>query len=84
MIGLMREFETDEKERWEAIAVDAIVAHGKPGAALAFRPAGGGEDTLPTSVTFNSHAAADLALRTISDKELRRRLNLARMAAGGV
>jgi hypothetical protein len=81
----MREFETEEAERWEAIPVDALVAHAKPGAELAFRPVGGGEeDTMRSSVTFNSYAAAELALRAMSDKELRRRLNLARMAAGGV
>jgi len=81
----MREFENEDGVRWEAIAVDAVVAHGKPGAVLAFRPAGEADgDVLRTTITFNSMNAADFALRTMSEKDLRRRLSLARMAVGGV
>jgi hypothetical protein len=80
-----REIEDEEGGRWTAFAAEAIVAHGKPGAALAFRPTDhdlGSE--LRSTITFNSMQAAAFAIRTMSDKELRRRLSLARMAAGGV
>ena len=64
---------------------DAIVAHGKQGAVLAFRPVDGGpEDELRSTITFNSREAAEFALRTLGEKELRRRLSLARMAVRGV
>lgn len=70
--------------RWLAFADEAIVAHGRRGAVLAFRAEGGdGEDILRSNVTFNSLSAADLALRTMADKELARRLSLVRRAAGG-
>lgn len=68
---------------WEGFATDAIVAHGRAGAALAFRPAGESEGSLLSTVTFNSMAAAEHALRTMSEKEIRRRLSLARQAAAG-
>jgi hypothetical protein len=81
----MREFATEAGERWEALAAGAVVAHGRAGAVLAFRRAGAGDDELLRStVTFNSVAAAEFALRTMSEKELLRRLSLARMAAGAV
>lgn len=81
----VRNFAEQDGRGWEAFAADAIVAHGKPGAVLAFRPAGGAEDEVVRStITFNSRAAADFALRTMSVKELRRRLGLARAAIGGV
>ena len=80
-----RRFTDAEGREWEAFAADAIVAHGRVGAVLAFRPADGepGEE-LRSTITFNSMAAAEFALRTMGDKELRRRLSLARMAVGGV
>jgi hypothetical protein len=82
---MMREFQDREGNRWEAFAGDAIVAHGKPGAVLSFRSPGSPEgEYLRSGVTFNSMAAADFALRTMSDMELNRRLSLARMALGGV
>ena len=34
-----RDFEDEDGVRWTAFAADAIVAHGRPGAVLAFRPA---------------------------------------------
>jgi len=81
----MREFVTEENESWEAIPEAAVVAHGKQGAVLAFRPAGGSDqEVLRTTITFNSMAAAHFALRTLGVRELRRRLSLARLAAGGV
>lgn len=67
---------------WEAYAADAIVAHGRAGAALAFRRAGAVDGGIQSTVTFNSMAAADLALRTMSAKEIRRYLSLARQAEG--
>jgi hypothetical protein len=80
-----RELTDDEGVRWSAFADDAIVAHGRVGAALAFSPVSGQPgDIVRTTLTFNSAEAADFALRTMSEKELRRRLTLARMAAGGM
>lgn len=74
----MREFSDEQGRSWHAIAVDAIVAHGKPGAVLAFRPADQPEaEPVPSTVNFNSQAAADFALRTMGAKELNRRLSLA-------
>lgn len=81
---MTREFLYSDGTSWEAIALDAVVAHGKQGAVLAFRPAGQDVEPLRTSVTFNSSDAADFALRTLGEIELRRRLMLAREAAGGV
>jgi hypothetical protein len=68
---------------WVALAVESIVAHLKKGAVLAFRPADEpGAEPTRTPVDFNSAAAADFALRTMSDKELRRRLDWAKTDAG--
>jgi hypothetical protein len=79
-----REFTTENGEAWEAIAIDAVVAHGKVGAVLAMRPLKNPEsDPLRTTITFNSREAAAFALRTLGEKELRRRLSLARGAAAG-
>lgn len=81
----MREFQDEEGRPWLAVAVEAIVAHGRRGAVLAFRPADLPEaDPLPTSITFNSQKAADFALQTLGEKELRRRLALAKAAVTGV
>jgi hypothetical protein len=81
----MREFRDHDGEVWHALAVSAVVAHGKMGTRLAFRR-GSEEDSEPIlgSITFNSEAAADFALRTLGEKELRRRLDLARAAVHGV
>ena len=77
----MRDFTDEEGRSWRAIAVDAVVAHGKPGAALAFAAADQpNAEPIASNVTFNSHAAAEFALRTMSVKELRRRLSLGRAA----
>jgi hypothetical protein len=81
----MREFRDEEGNLWEAVALEAVVAHGKRGAVLAFRPAGDAQaEPLRGSITFNSRDAAEFALRTLGEKELCRRLSLARGAAGGV
>ena len=75
----MREFKDEEGRGWQAVAVDAVVAHGRPGAALAFAPAEGADvSPVLANITFNSHRAADFAIRTMSEKELQRRLSLAR------
>lgn len=82
---MTREIVLEDGTRWEALATDAIVAHGRVGAVLAFRLVGGSEeDLLRSTVTFNSMKAAEFALSTAADKDLRRRLSLARMAVGGV
>ena len=75
----MREFKDEEGKVWRAVAVDAVVAHGRPGAALAFEPADAGDaEPVLTNITFNSDRAADFAIRTMSESELQRRLSLAR------
>lgn len=79
---LMREFVDSEGIRWEALAMEAIVAHGRVGAVLAFRRPDEGGEPLKSSITFNSDAAAESAVRTMSEKELRRRLSLTMEAAG--
>lgn len=81
----MREFRDEDGSVWEAVALDAVVAHGKQGAVLAFRPAGDEQvEPLRSTITFNSRSAADLALRTLGEKELSRRLSIARGAAGRI
>ena len=68
---------------WHPVAVESVVAHLKKGATLAFRPADDpAAEPIRTAVEFNSMAAADFAIRTMGDKELRRRLEWARTAAG--
>ena len=68
---------------WVVVAAPAKVAHLKQGAVLAFRPADdAGAEPLRTPVEFNSAAAADFAIRTMGDKELRRRLDWAKTDAG--
>lgn len=76
---MIREFRDEEGALWHAIALEAVVAHGRKGALLAFRPADAPDgETVAGSITFNSNEAADFALRTLGEKELRRRLALAR------
>lgn len=80
-----REITGADDTRWIAYAEDAVVAHGRSGAVLAFRKVGDERsDALFSTITFNSMKAAAFALETMSDKELRRRLSLARRAAGGL
>ena len=79
----MREIHDEQGRAWEAVPVETVVAHMKRGARLAFRPAGEGDaEAIPTPVQFNSRAAAEFAIRTMSEKELRRRLGWARTDAG--
>jgi hypothetical protein len=80
-----RTFTDLEGTPWDAFAAAATVAHGKQGAVLAFRRPGDPEDEfVRTTITFNSMAAARFALGSMSEKELRRRLDLARAAVGGI
>lgn len=76
---MTRDFQDEDGNPWQAIAIDAVVAHGRKGALLAFRPAeGASPEVISSSITFNSVEAADFALRTLGEKELRRRLSMAR------
>lgn len=80
----IRKLTAADGTEWEAYATEAVVAHGRAGAVLAFRLAGDPETSLVSKVTFNSMAAAEHALRTMSRKEIGRRLSLARQAAAGL
>ena len=75
---------TDNAGReWMAVAAESTVAHLRKGAVLAFRPADEPDaEPVRTAVEFNSAAAADFAIRTMSDKALRRRLAWAKTDAG--
>jgi hypothetical protein len=79
----MREITDGEGRRWEVVGVESVGAHLRKGATLAFRPADqpGGE-ALRTAVQFNSAEAAEFAIRTMGEKELKRRLEWAKTAAG--
>lgn len=80
----MREIQDEGGARWEVTALEETVAHGRRGARLGFRAAGGDADPLRTPVTFNSPEAAEAAIRTMGENELRRRLSLALGRAGRV
>ena len=78
-----REVVDAEGRTWHPVAVESVVAHLKKGATLAFRPADDpGFEPVRTAVEFNSLRAAEFAIRTMSDKELRRRLEWAKTSAG--
>jgi hypothetical protein len=78
----MREFIDAEGRSWQAFVQEDIVAHGRLGSRLAFSAAGHptGEPVLST-ITFNSLDAGEWAVRTMSEKELKRRLALAMASA---
>lgn len=78
----MRSIKDDHGRAWEAVALPIKVAHLRDGAQLAFRPEAGEPVTAP--IDFNSIDAANLAISTMSEKELRRRLEWAKTAAGVV
>lgn len=78
----IRRITDDAGRAWEVVAVPSSVAHLKEGATLGFRPAEEGAEPILTAVTFNSLAAAELAIRSMADKELKRRLDWARVEAG--
>jgi hypothetical protein len=79
----MRQITDEQGRTWEVVAEKAVVAHRKEGARLGFRPAD--DPTAPvilTPVEFNSDAAAEFAINTMSEKELQRRLRWALTDAG--
>jgi hypothetical protein len=78
----MRTIDDDGGAPWEALAIPVKVAHLRDGAQLAFRPAGEAGEPVTAPIDFNSMAAAELAIRSMSEKELRRRLVWAKTAAG--
>jgi hypothetical protein len=79
----MRQITDEHGRSWEAVTVPRIVAHLRTGAALAFRPADAPDSQpIESTVDFNSPEAAASAIRTMSEKELRRRLLWARTDAG--
>ena len=81
----MRQINDGQGRAWEAVGVEETVAHMRTGRVLAFRPAGdAASEPVRTTVTFNSAEAAEQAIRTMGDKELRRRLDWAKTAAGVV
>lgn len=79
----MREIRDETGRDWRVIAVPAEVAHRRVGAILGFRAADDPDaEPLLTTVSFNSNEAAEFAIRTMSDKEVLRRLSLASTASG--
>ena len=68
---------------WVAVPVASKVAHLKAGAVLGFRPADEpAAEPIRSNVEFNSTAAAEFAIRTMSEKEVGRRLDWAKTDAG--
>ena len=80
----MRTINDDHGRAWEAIAIPTKVAHLRDGAVLGFRLGDDPAATVTAPIDFNSMEAAAFAIRTMSEKELRRRLELAKTAAGVV
>lgn len=80
---MMREITDAQGRTWEVVSVESVGAHLRKGATLAFRPADDpAAEPIRTAVQFNSAEAADFAIRTMGDKELRRRLQWAKTDAG--
>lgn len=78
-----REVTDGNGRAWVVVAAPGKVAHLKDGAVLAFRPADEPDaEPVRTSVDFNSARAAEFAITTMSEKELRRRLEWAKTDAG--
>lgn len=78
-----RELADRAGRRWVAVPVESKVAHLKSGAVLAFRPADEpGAEPIRSNVEFNSTTAAGFAIRTMSAKEIGRRLDWAKTDAG--
>ncbi|HEX8395755.1 MAG TPA: hypothetical protein VF665_25605 [Longimicrobium sp.] len=75
----MRSINDDHGRAWEALALPIKVAHLRDGARLAFRHEG---EQVTSAIDFNSIEAANFAIETMSEKELRRRLEWAKTAAG--
>jgi hypothetical protein len=81
----MRQITDGRGRTWQAVGAEAMVAHMRKGAVLAFRPTDEPAcEPVRTTITFNSQAAAELAIRTMGEKELLRRLDWAKTAAGVV
>jgi hypothetical protein len=79
----MREIQDDQGRRWQAVAIPETVAHMRSGAVLGFRDANAdGSEPVRAPVTFNSVAAAELAIGSMSEWELKRRLSWAQTEAG--
>ena len=79
----MRQVVDEQGRSWEPIAVPSRGAHLRMGATLGFRPADEPDaEPLHTSIRFNSDRAAALAIESMSDWELRRRLGLAQAEVG--
>lgn len=81
--GTMRQITDAQGRVWEVFGAEATVAHMRRGAVLAFRAAGDpAAEPVKTPITFNSQSAAGLAIRSMSEKELHRRLDWAKTDAG--
>ncbi|HEU0014876.1 MAG TPA: hypothetical protein VFQ45_14410 [Longimicrobium sp.] len=78
----MRSITDDHGRAWEAVAVPTRVAHLRHGAVLGFRQAEGEAEPITAPITFNSTDAARFAIESMSEWELRRRLELAKTAHG--
>lgn len=78
----MRQIRDEQGRLWEAEYREALVAHRKHGAVLAFRLAEPPAITVLSTIEFNSPRAAELAIRAMSEKELHRRLEWAMTDAG--
>ncbi len=79
----MRQIQDGAGRTWEVLAVESVGAHNKMGAVLGFRPADQpATEPLTTPIVFNSKEAADFAITTMSEAELRRRLSMAQAVAG--
>jgi hypothetical protein len=79
----MRQVTDDAGRVWQVVGLESMVAHMKMGRTLAFVPADDpSAEPVRTAVEFNSASAADFAIRTMGDKELKRRLQWAKTDAG--
>jgi hypothetical protein len=78
----MRLITDDHGRTWDAVALPAKVAHLRDGAQLGFLLGTDLDGAVISPITFNSTQAAESAIATMSEKELRRRLDLAKTAAG--
>ena len=79
----MRVITDGDGRQWVALPVESIGAHLKKAATLAFRPVDDPEaEAVKTTVQFNSREAAEFAIRTMGEFELKRRLTWAKTEAG--
>jgi hypothetical protein len=81
----MRTVKDEHGREWTAMWVETVGAHMVKAATLAYRPVDdAAAEPLVTTVAFNSPAAAELALSTMSEKELTRRLAWVKTSSGVV